>query len=112
DVRAGVGPEHVAGVAVAMQPQRTHVAGPRVAAAHAVQCLVDDAAIRVLQVRGDEALRQQVVARLFAEARDVEGRPGGVAANGPLRVEAAEEAAEPGERGPIVELRRPAATLR
>ena len=106
-------PQHVAGVAVAVQPQRAHVAGALEAPPHAVERLRGDAApggardppgmnpCASSQSRGSSPKR-----------RDVERGPGDERPQRADRVDASEEAAHPFERRAVLELRRAAAALR
>ncbi len=99
-------------MAVAVQPDRAHVAGAIVCASHAVEREVDDGLPRREEVRGDEAVLEQPVARLDAEGRDVELGPLGKRLHGADRVDAADEASEPFERVGIVEVGRAATPAR
>src|SRR5437879_2650562 len=105
-------PQYVAGMTIAVQTQRTHVACSREATAHAVKRHGNDAAISFVEVRRDETVRKQPVARLFAEALDVERRPLAKARLRSYRVDAADEAPEPLACRAILELGGAAATVR
>src|ERR1700758_1732972 len=88
-------PQNVAGVAVAVQTQAADLACPREAGTHAGERLVDDAAIGLDEIDGNEAVRQQPLARLLAEARDGERRTRGERRRASDRMNAPEIAAEP-----------------
>src|SRR5438552_629701 len=105
-------PQYVAGMTIAVQTQRTHVACSREATAHAVKRHGNHAAISFVEVRRDETVRKQPVARLFAEALDVERRPLAKARLRGYRVDAADEAPEPLACRAILELGGAAATVR
>src|SRR5206468_2944040 len=105
-------PQYVAGMTIAVQTQRTHVACSREATAHAVKRHGNDAAIGFVEVRRDETVRKQPVARLFAEALDVERRPLAKARLRSYRVDAADEAPEPLACRAILELGGAADTVR
>src|SRR6202008_502887 len=64
------------------------------------------------QFFGNEAMLQEIGARLGAERRDVDGGPERVTAWRTDRVEAPEEAAEPFERRGVLEFRRASAAAR
>ena len=75
-VRFGaLGPQHVAGMAVAVQPQGAYLARALVTAAYALQRLLHHAGPGGREIARDEIVREQIVARFLAKARDVESRP-------------------------------------
>ncbi len=71
-MRAGVGPQHVAGVAVAVQAQISYIARTLVTAADAVERLLRHAAVDIHQIERNEILREQIIARLLPEVCDIE----------------------------------------
>ena len=112
EVRAGIGPQHVAGMTVAVQPDRREAVGPRERGAHAVQCLVADRGPGRAQVGRHEVAGQQPVARLAAEALDVEHGPMHERRVRAGAVDAADEPADPLQHARLVELGRPSAASR
>src|SRR5262245_40159512 len=99
-------------MAVAVEPDRAHVAGTVVAAAHAVEREVDDALPRGQEITRDEIVLEQPVARLAAEAGGIERRPTRERPCRPDRVDATDETADPLQRVGIVELRHAPAAPR
>ena len=72
EMRAGVGPQHVAGVAVTMKSQRRDIACAIERAAHAVERVCADARIDIAQVGRQVAVLEQPGARRISEAGDIE----------------------------------------
>src|SRR6267378_3306628 len=95
-----------------MQAQRAHLARSLVAADDARESQVDSALPRVEQVRWNEVVREEPVARLAAEALDVERGPIGERPRRTHGVNAPDEATHPFERLAVLELRRAAASAR
>src|SRR5438445_2594036 len=95
-----------------MQAQSAHLARSLVAVGDARERELDSALPRVAQVRRDEIVREQPVARLAAEALDVDGRPLGERARRTDGVNAPDEATDPFERLAVFELRRASASAR
>ena len=106
EMRPVVGPEHVSGVAVAVQAQRARLARARVARGDARERQVDSALPRGQQVRRNEIVRKQPIARLSAEAGEVDDRPIGERPRRAQGVDASDEAADPFKRLAVFELRR------
>ena len=107
EVGAAVGPQDVAGVAVAVQPQGRHRTGALVRPPHAAERHVHHARVGVLQIRGNPARGQQIVARLLAEACDVQRRPVRERPHRAHDVDAADEPTDPLEHLRVVEFRHP-----
>ncbi len=105
-------PQNVADVAVSVQAQRAHRAGPLEAAAHTRECELDHRSIRVDQVRRNEIVREKPVARLLAEAGNIEGGPLDKRRSRADGVNASDEATEPLSGRPILELGCTAAAIR
>src|SRR5438477_8870531 len=105
-------PKDVADVAVAVQAQRVGLTGPFEAAAHTRECKLDHGPVRVDQVRWNEIVREKPVARLFAEAGDIEGRPLAKGRPRADRMNAPDETTEPLACRAILELGCTAATIR
>src|SRR5258706_11543860 len=95
-----------------MQAQRVHLARALVARGDAREREVDRARPGVEQVRRNEVVRKQPLARLAAEAGEVERGPIGERARRAHRVNAPDEAADPLERLAVLELRRAPAAAR
>src|SRR5712691_2061975 len=95
-----------------MPAQRAHLARALVALRDAREREVDRALPGVEQVRRDEIVRKQPVARLAAEALDVDGRPLGERPRRTDRMNAPDEATDPFERLAVFELRRAPAAAR
>ena len=74
EVRTGVGPQQIAAVTVAVQPDHGEVARSREAGVHADQCHLDDGLIGREQVARDPAAGEQQIARAGAEGGDVQAR--------------------------------------
>ena len=111
-MRAGIGPQHVAAVHVAVQAQHRQFAGSIEAAADAVEGLIDHRQPGFAQFRRQEGRLQQLVPRLFAEVLDGQVGPVGEGLAGADGVDAAEKTSQPGKHFRVVEFRRPsAATL-
>src|SRR5438105_5975538 len=111
-MRAGIGPEDVADVAVAVQPDGARLARARVALLHPLQRLRCDCGPRVAQVGRNEAAREEEGARLVPEtlrrqslARDERPRRAD-------RMDAADEATDPFEYSRVFQLRGAAAAAR
>src|SRR5262249_18516536 len=102
-------PQDVAGVAVAVQAKHRDIARAREACPHAGQRLSHDASVCVQKIRGYEAVREQPVAWLLAEACDVQPGGGGEAGGAAQGVDAADVATEPLAGVALVEIRRAAA---
>jgi hypothetical protein len=100
------GPSGVHSTLPTWQAQRGYVASPLVAAAHAIERLVDHAAVRGQQFGRNEIVGQQVAARFFAKGGDVDGRPFVVSGQRADGVNAADEAPGPFQRGRIIEFGR------
>ena len=105
-------PQHIAGMAVAVQANSADCARALVAMPHAFDRLRGDALPGGDQVGRDETVRQQPLARLVAEARDVERRPHAKRRGPAHDVDAPDETADPFERRTILELGSAAAALR
>jgi len=112
EVRPLVGPQHVSGVAVPVQAQRAHLSRALVAPGDARERQVDCALPRVEQVRRNEIVGEQPVARLAAQALDVERGPIGERPHRAHRVNAPDKATDPFERLAVFELRRASAAAR
>src|SRR5260221_962530 len=95
-----------------MQAQRVHLARALVARGDAREREVDRALPCLQQVRRHEILRKQPLARLAAEAGELERGPIGERARRAHRVNAPDEAADPLERLAVLELRRAPAAAR
>ena len=109
EVRAVVGPQHVAGVAVAVQAQRAHVAGAGVAVRYLIERVIDHAVPRRRKVGRQPVAGTQEVARLRAEAVEVERGPVREGGLPPDRVDAPEKAPHALQRAGAVEFGRPPA---
>ncbi len=105
-------PQHVARVAVAVEPEQPQIAGAIVTALHAVERLRRDAAPRGGKVGRNEVVREQEVARRDAECPDVERRTMAEIRAGANGVNASEKAAHPLQGFAPVELRGAAAASR
>src|SRR5688572_17605959 len=103
EMRPLVRPQHVAGVAVAMQPQRPDLSGPLEAARHAPKRIRDHAAIGVLQVGRHEIVVQNEARGLVAEAFEIQLRAVLERPERADRVDARDEAPEPRERIAVFE---------
>ena len=112
EMRAGVGPQHVAGVAVTMKSQRRDIACAIERAAHAVERVCADARIDIAQVGRQVAVLEQPGARRISEAGDIERRPFREGSLRAGRVNPREKATQPFERAGTVELGRAAAAPR
>src|SRR5882762_994522 len=99
-------------MAVPMQAQRAHLARSLVAAGDAREREVDSALPRIEQVLWNEIMREEPVARLAAEALDVERGPVGERSRRARCVSAPDEATDPFERFAVLELRRASASAR
>src|SRR4051794_13221748 len=97
-------PEHVAGVAVAVQAQRRDAARLVVAALDAFQRLLHGGLPRVREVFGHEAVVEQPFRRLVAEALLVKGGTLAKRREASDGVDAADEAAHPFERFAALQL--------
>src|SRR5437867_3313640 len=95
-----------------MQAQRAHLARSLVAAGDAREREVDSALPRIEQVPWNEIMREEPVARLAAEAPDVERGPVGERSRRARCVSAPDEATDPFERLAVLELRRASASAR
>src|SRR5438105_4514560 len=103
-MRTGIGPEDIAGVAIAVQAQGPHRAGPLETVPDAVQRQRDYAFPRVGDVGRDEVVRKQPVARLLAESCYIERGPLYKRPDGANTMDTPDEAAHPFQRRPILEL--------
>ncbi len=112
EVRTIAGPQHVARVAIAVQPQRPHVARAFEAVANAGQCHFRHRPVGFGQIGRQKVVREQEVAGLVAERRNVERGAGLEGRDGADGVQTADEPAHPFERRGIVQLRRAAAAFR
>jgi hypothetical protein len=74
EMRAGIGPQHVARMAVAVRAQHAHVARAVERGLDAFERERDRRLVRRPHIVGNEIVREQVVARLVAERADVERR--------------------------------------
>ena len=107
-----VGPQHVAGVAVAMKSQHCHVAGALECEMHRLERVRAHARVDVPQVGRQLFVGEKPAAWRVPEAFDVERRPVHEPRHGTGRVDAAEETADPRERVRCIELRCAAASAR
>src|SRR5512143_2126784 len=71
----GVGPQHVAGMAVAVQADGAHPAGALIAMHDALKCVLDHAVPRGGEIGRQPASAAQKIARGIAEALEIECRP-------------------------------------
>src|ERR1700681_3050139 len=99
-------------MAVAMQAQGLQVARSLEASPHSGDRHVNGAAVRGVEVGRNKAVREQPVAWLFAEARDIERRSVGEARPRADRVNAPDEPPKPLACRPIFELRGATAAVR
>src|SRR3989442_14434540 len=95
-----------------MQAQRAHLARLLVAAGDAREREVDSALPRIEQVTWNEIMREEPVARLAAEAPDVERGPVGERSRRARCVSAPDEATDPFNRFAVPDLRLPPASGR
>src|SRR5207237_10047616 len=101
EMRTGIGPEDIAGVAIAVQAQGPHRAGPLETAPHAIQRERDYAFPRVGNVGRDEIVRKQPVARLLAESCYVERGPLYKRRNRADTMDTPDKATHPFQRRPL-----------
>src|ERR1700681_909495 len=104
EMRAGIGPEDIAGVTIAVQAQRPHRAGPLETAPDAVQRQRDYAFPRAGDVGRDEVVREQPVARLLAESCYIERGPLYKTRDRADTMDTPDKAAHPFQSRPILEL--------
>src|SRR6202163_233856 len=104
EMRTGIGPEDIAGVAIAVQAQGPHRAGPLEPAPDSVQRQRDYAFPRVGDVGRDEVVRKQPLARLLAESCYVERGPLYKRRDRADTMDTSYKAAHPFQRRPILEL--------
>nr|GEU28358.1 ornithine carbamoyltransferase, chloroplastic [Tanacetum cinerariifolium] len=109
EMGAGVGPQDIAAMAIAVQAQLGQVPGPVVAPAHAVERLLRNGGVRLGQVGRNEAIGLQERARFGAKGGDVERRTVLIRPDGAHGVDAADEAPGPFQHFRGVELRCAAA---
>ncbi len=98
EMRALVGPEQIARMAIAMQPDQRHVPGPRIGLAHGVKRLIDDGEPSGAQVFRQPAAVEQQVSRRHAEGLHIQRGAGLVDTRGANGMEPAERAAQPFQR--------------
>lgn len=104
EMRAGIGPQHVARMTVAMRAQQANLARALERRLDAFERQRDRGLVRRSYVIRNEIVREQVVARLVAERADVEHGTRDIRLRRTDRMNAADEAAEPFERVAAVEI--------
>lgn len=109
EVRAGIGPQHVARMTVAVRAQQADLARPLERGLDAFERERHGGLIRGPHIVRNEIVREQVVARLVAERTDIEHGTRGIRLRRADRMDPADEAAEPFERVAAVEVRRASA---
>src|SRR5258706_1639431 len=111
-MRAIIGPQNIAGVAVAMQPDIANSSRAVIALCDAFQRVVRDGPIRGIEIRGHKSVLDYETCRRFAEACDVEERPVPERSQRAHRMHAPQETAEPAQDIGMLEFRRASRTLR
>ena len=95
EMRTAVGPQNIAGVAVAVQADNAHLTRARIAVSNLFQYVFRQTAIGELQLGGDETLFEYVTIGFLAELFDAEGGAMVKRFYRPHGMDTADEAAQP-----------------
>lgn len=104
EMGSGIGPQQIAPVTIAMEPNALVGARPLEGRPHAVQCLIHDAGVGGDQLRGYPIVGKQEVAGTGAEALDIQGWAVAEGADGTDAMDAADEATDDLQNRVVFEL--------